>query len=136
VRRIFADTLYWVAMVHRKDQWYEAAVRVSRTLASSHSVTTDDVPAEVLAAFCESGTHLRQRASNLVRNLHQKSTVTVHPHSRVTFLAGLNLYEARIDKGYSLVDCISMNVMRAKGVTEVLTHDNHFAQEGFIILLR
>lgn len=39
------------------------------------------------------------------------------------------------DKGYSLTDCISMNVMRAQGMAEVLTHDGHFAQEGFTILL-
>jgi len=44
------------------------------------------------------------------------------------------LYEQRPDKEYSLTDCISMQVMKAMGITEVLTHDRHFVQEGFIIL--
>jgi uncharacterized protein len=62
--------------------------------------------------------------------------VTVHPQSRESFLAGLRLYEQRSDKGSSLVDCISMNTMRLHGITEVVTNDYHFAQEGFKVLLR
>jgi hypothetical protein len=38
-------------------------------------------------------------------------------------------------KYYSLTDCISMNLMRGRGITEILTHDQHFTQEGFTILL-
>jgi predicted nucleic acid-binding protein len=135
MRRVFADTLYWVAITHRKDQWHHAAVRVSRQLTGCHLITTDEVLTEVLTAFCEAGPMLRQRAATLVRNLHKKATITVHPQSRGTFLSGLDLYEARPDKGYSLTDCISMNVMRQAGITVVLTHDAHFTQEGFTVLL-
>jgi predicted nucleic acid-binding protein len=110
-------------------------VSASRRLANCHLVTTDEVLVEVLTAFCEAGPLLRGRAATLVRNLHKKSTVTVHPQSRDTFLTGLNLYESRPDKGYSLTDCISMVTMRQEGITEVLTHDDHFTQEEFIRLL-
>jgi predicted nucleic acid-binding protein len=34
-----------------------------------------------------------------------------------------------------LTDCISMETMRQEGITEILTHDAHFAQEGFTLLL-
>jgi predicted nucleic acid-binding protein len=135
MRRVFADTLYWVAITHRKDQWHQAAVTISRRLAGCQPVTTDDVLTEVLAAFCEAGPVLRQRAAILVRNLHQKPAVTVHPQSRQTFLSGVSLYETRPDKGYSLIDCISMQRMRQEGISEILTHDDHFTQEGFIKLL-
>jgi hypothetical protein len=30
---------------------------------------------------------------------------------------------------------ISMEAMRQEGISEILTHDNHFTQEGFTILL-
>ena len=40
------------------------------------------------------------------------------------------------DKEYSLTDCISMHVMRSEGLTEVLSNDHHFAQEGFHILFQ
>ncbi len=45
--------------------------------------------------------------------------------------AGLQLYRDRPDKRYSLTDCISMQTMRREGLTEVLTNDRHFEQEGF-----
>jgi predicted nucleic acid-binding protein len=57
------------------------------------------------------------------------------PTTGQSFLSGLALYEARPDKEYSLTDCISMNAMRAAGITEVLTDDDHFTQEGFTKLL-
>lgn len=135
MRRVFADTLYWVAITHRKNQWHHPALKVSRALAGCHLVTTDDVLTEVLAAFCEASPILRQRAAMLVRKLHQRPTVTVHTQSRQTFLDGLALYEARPDKGYSLTDCISIETMRHEGIGEILTHDSHFTQEGFTILL-
>ena len=50
------------------------------------------------------------------------------------FESGLALYKSRLDKGYSLTDCVSMVVVR-ESIQEVLTHDKHFAQEGFTILL-
>jgi predicted nucleic acid-binding protein len=53
------------------------------------------------------------------------------PQSRESFLAGIELYRARPDKGYSLTDCISMITMRREGLTEALTNDRHFEQEGF-----
>lgn len=62
--------------------------------------------------------------------------VRILPQSRETFLAGLQLYRARPDKGYSLVDCISMQTMRREGLTDVLTNDKHFEQEGFNALFR
>jgi hypothetical protein len=37
-------------------------------------------------------------------------------------------------QAYSLTDCISMQVMRHEGLTDVLTNDRHFTQEGFHII--
>ena len=62
--------------------------------------------------------------------------MVVQPQSRESFLAGLRLYEQRYDKGYSLVDCISMTTMRRHEISEVLTNDHHFTQEGFKVVLR
>jgi predicted nucleic acid-binding protein len=53
---------------------------------------------------------------------------------RGLFLDGVALYRARPDKEYSLTDCISMHVMRREGLTDALTNDHHFTQEGFRIL--
>jgi predicted nucleic acid-binding protein len=58
----------------------------------------------------------------------------VIPQNRESFLQGFELYRRRPDKEYSLTDCISMTVMQRLKISQVLTHDNHFQQEGFIIL--
>ncbi len=49
---------------------------------------------------------------------------------------GLALLEARLDKAYSLCDAISFILMRQRGLTDALTTDHHFEQEGFRALLR
>jgi uncharacterized protein len=135
MRRIFVDTLYWIAITHRKDQWHQAAVKAGHLLGGCRLVTTEEVLIEVLNAFSAAGRVLRQEAVDLVRDLHADPIVTIHPQSHQTFLSGSALYEARPDKEYSLTDCISMETMRQEGITEVLTRDDHFAQEGFTKLL-
>lgn len=69
-------------------------------------------------------------------DLIKDPAVLVVPQSRESFLAGLELYRARPDKGYSLTDCISMQTMRQERLFEVLTNDRHFEQEGFKALFR
>ena len=91
---------------------------------------------EYLATYSARGAYLRQEAAATVRRLLTASAVTVIPQTRTLFLEGLALYESRPDKEYSLTDCISMQVMRREGLTEVLTNDRHFTQEGFHILFR
>ncbi|HWQ35583.1 MAG TPA: hypothetical protein VNQ79_22240 [Blastocatellia bacterium] len=51
-------------------------------------------------------------------------------------MAACELYEARPDKGYSLTDCLSMIVMREQKMSDILTNDHHFTQDGFNILLQ
>ena len=62
--------------------------------------------------------------------------MSIVPLTAASFEAGFTLYRARLDKGYSLTDCISMCTMQNGGITEVLTNDVHFEQEVFRALLR
>jgi predicted nucleic acid-binding protein len=48
----------------------------------------------------------------------------------------MNLLKSRLDKTYSLCDAVSFVLMRERGISEALTTDKHFKQEGFIKLLR
>jgi predicted nucleic acid-binding protein len=49
--------------------------------------------------------------------------------------AATDLLEHRPDKTYSLCDAVSFVLMRQRGITEALTTDRHFEQEGFRRLL-
>ncbi len=100
----------------------------SRTLTST-LFTTDDVLTEVLA-FCSSEAGLRKDAARAVRQILAARSVIVVPQSREGLLNGLGLYEARPDKGYSLADCISTQVMRKEALRDVLTNDRHFEQKA------
>jgi len=52
------------------------------------------------------------------------------------YLAALDLLKTRRDKTYSLCDAVSFVLMREHKISEALTTDKHFEQEGFIRLLK
>jgi predicted nucleic acid-binding protein len=133
VRRVFADTLYWLAVFLPGDAWANAAR--SADVSEALPITTEEVLAELLTAVSAHGDHTRRLACRLVRETLKDPAIEVVSQSHESFLAGLALYERRPDKQYSLVDCISMNVMRQKDIQEILTNDQHFSQEGFVRLL-
>ena len=135
MRRVFADAQYRVAILNDQDQSHAAAQAVSQALQGVPLITTEEALTEVLAFFSERGQYLRQSAIAFVEGILSNPGIEVRPQSHQTFLDGFALYKARPDKGYSLTDCISMNVMWQEGITEVMTHDDHFTQEGFIQLL-
>ena len=131
--RIFADTLYWLAIFVPGDEWAQAARAAD--VADATLVTTEEVLSEFLTAVSGHGDHTRRLACRLVREILNDPGIDVVAQSHASFLAGLALYERRPDKQYSLVDCMSMNVMRQQGIDDILTHDRHFSQEGFVRLL-
>jgi predicted nucleic acid-binding protein len=134
MRRFFVDAFYWIALTIRRDQWHGRVQAFSRTLPARHFYTTEEVLVEFLA-FCGEGTpETRRNAALLVRRMFTDPHITVLPQTHTSFLEGLALYESRLDKHYSLTDCISMHAMRREGLTDVLTNDHHFTQEGFRIL--
>jgi predicted nucleic acid-binding protein len=133
-RTLFADTFYWVALLNPRDPFHARVASFSHTLAAARLVTTDEVLTEVLNWFSRSGPIWRGKAATLVHSLRISPNVDVLPQTRTDFDAALALYEGRPDKGYGLTDCRSMVALRALGVSEVLTNDHHFTQEGFTIL--
>ena len=81
--------------------------------------------AEVLTFFA-GNSRLRSCAVETVREILSGPAVRVIPQSQESFLAGFGLYADRPDKGYSLVDCVSMDAMRKRGTKQALTNDRSF----------
>ena len=130
MKAAFADTFYWIALTNPLDAAHSHAQTFRNDL-----VTTDEVLTEYLNYFSGSA-HLRHKASLIVEAAFQDPTIRLIPQSHDSFRVGFALYRARSDKAYSLTDCISMEVMRREALTDVLTNDRHFEQEGFRALFR
>jgi predicted nucleic acid-binding protein len=133
-RLLFADAFYWVALLNPGDAFHAPVTSFSRSLGSASLVTTDEVLTEVLNWFARSGPYWRGKAAALIHALRSDANVDVLPQTRADFDAALALYAARPDKAYSLTDCRSMLALRTLGLTEVLTNDHHFTQEGYTVL--
>jgi len=124
-----------VALTNPDDTRYRDAVAFDAFLIDATIFTTDEVLVEFMTFF-STDPWQRGRAAATVRRLLMNPAIRVVEQSRDSFLAGLDLYQARPDKGYSLTDCISMQTMQRDGITDALTNDHHFEQEGFRALFR
>jgi len=132
MRPVFADTSYYGALLSPKDTLHENAVRWMRT-SDRRIILTEFVLLELGNGF-----HLlkdRVLFWEFVGELRSDPNATLIPASSDLLRAGLELYGKRLDKEWSLTDCISFVVMERHDVTEALTADHHFVQAGFQALL-
>lgn len=63
MRRPFADTLYFVALINLDDQWREKGLRVESKVFNAGFITTEIVSIEVSNFFSEYGENLRRQVS-------------------------------------------------------------------------
>ena len=136
MRRVFADTGYWIALLNPRDELHLKARQQSVVLAAAEIVTSEWVLTELLNSFAERGAQLRGVVSRTVELLQTSPSVTVIPHSAPSFSAAFELYRERSDKGWSLTDCSSFLIMHQLGIEAALTYDKHFEQAHFQALLR
>lgn len=134
MKQVFADTFYWIASINPGDNWHSKVRELTATLDNVQIVTTEEVLTEVLTFFAGRGSRMRQRAVQLAKGIMANPNILVLPQTHDSFMLGMQLYENRLDKEYSLPDCISINALQQLNIHNVLTHDKHFVQEGFSVL--
>lgn len=132
---VFVDTVAWIALVNTRDSFHEKAKRVfaNLRLQKYKFVTTEFVLLEFANAL--SAPAFREKAAIFIEGLRTMPEIEIAPASSQLFSTGLKLYQNRLDKEWSLVDCASFLVMKEKQTTESFTSDHHFEQAGFTILL-
>jgi predicted nucleic acid-binding protein len=134
MKPVFADTYFWIAGTDPHDNGHELALDFAQSPQAI--VTTEEVLVEYLNYFAKRGIALRLRAASRVQLIAKSRAIYVIPQTGESFQLGLSLYLRRMDKGYSLTDCISMETMRRERIIDALTNDAHFAQEGFRAVFR
>lgn len=130
---ILADTGFFLALAQPRDSLHQRASQWARVIAEPLTVT-DHIIWETVNAL--SAVADRPKAHALVRHIRNSGAYTLIPATTLLMDAGLKLHESRLDKSWSLTDCVSFVVMADRGITQALAHDHHFEQAGYLSLLR
>jgi uncharacterized protein len=133
MKPVLADTSYYLAVLSQEDEYHERAVAWSQKLLG-RAIVTEYVPVELGNGLCRS--KYRDRYVPFVKQLLVDPATVFIPASSALFGQGLELYAARPDQTWSMVDCLSIVVMKQRRLKEALTTDRHFIQAGFRALLR
>ena len=132
MKAVFADTFYFLALLHDRDPAHKRAVAASRAHGLT-LVTTELVLMELADAMCKPPQ--REEVPALWNVVETDPAFTLVPATSELIQRGRRLYGERADKDWPLTDCISFVVMQDHGLSEVLTADHHFEQAGFKALL-
>ena len=129
MKKTFADTGYWVSFLDENDQWMEIASKALEKIGNSEIITTELILIEVLNYFSKYRADIKKFVAESIESLFTDETVLILEHNHEDFLKALELYKFRLDKGYSLTDCVSINVYRKLEINEILTHDHHLSRK-------
>ena len=122
-------------MSRARDQYHSDALAWHVYLVKSRAVivTTEAVCWEWLNAM--SGAATRKIAANGFEQIRRDPLIQVIPHTEELREAAVHLFSSRLDKDWSLTDCLSFVVMERRNIRDALTADNHFEQAGFRAVL-
>lgn len=129
---LFADTAFWIALVSKRDQYYQSAQEWLKKI-SGIIVTTHPVLVETANFLSKPST--RATAVLLIEDLHQRPNVIIFHPTTAHWEAAWEVFVCSHDKGWSYTDCCSFVLMREQGLRRALTADQHFRQAGFEVLL-
>lgn len=133
MKPVFADTVYFLALLNSADQFHRQA-RVLNEKPPGPLTTTEFVLAEVGDALSQPVN--RPRFARLLQLLRQQPDVEIIPATSVLFQRGCEFHARRPDKEWSVTDCISFLAMQERGLEEALTSDHHFEQAGYRTLIK
>jgi predicted nucleic acid-binding protein len=126
------DTSGLLNLEHRSEPHHARAIALYQSARVRHT------PSYVLAEYVPLA-HIRRfpRPAMLafLDGLMASSEIQITWVDEPLHREAMALLVARLDKSYSLCDAVSFVLMRRLDLTDVLTTDRHFEQEGFVRLL-
>jgi predicted nucleic acid-binding protein len=129
----FADTFYFIALLSPRDEAHSKAIAFTQRF-TGRLLTTAWVLTEIADGLTDE--LARDRFIRFYDRLRVRDDVVIVASDEKLFDQGIELYRRRLDKNWSLTDCISFVVMQERNVSEALTADHHFEQAGFTALLK
>jgi len=129
---LLLDTSGLLCYLHQAEPQHEQAVEYFDL--ANQSLTHSYILAELIA-LAEVRRFPRLPTLNFMNDLLKHPDIEVVWVDELLHCQGMTLLMERVDKTYSLCDAVSFVLMQKRGITEALTTDRHFEQEGFIRLL-
>ncbi len=132
---IYVDTSALIALVRKRDDFHKIILQTykDRLDSSYHFITTDAVVLEIGNAF--SSASKKPFALSIFQLIQQSSHWQCHPVDESLLEKSQHLFSQRMDKDWSLTDCMGIVVANEHQIQEIFTTDSHFTQAGFTILL-
>jgi predicted nucleic acid-binding protein len=130
---ILIDTGFLVALAQPNDALHSRAVAWAKRI-NQPLIVTEYVLCETIKFHSKRPDRLR--GQTLIREITSNPGYTIIDASPRLFLAGFELHRSRLDKDWSLTDCVSFHLIKEHSISEALAYDEHFLQAGFIALLR
>jgi hypothetical protein len=130
---ILLDAGYLIALAKPRDALHTRALAWAACVEEP-VILTEFTLCEVVDALSRPAD--RPKAHALISDLRPDPACKIVPASSHLVQAGLRLHASRLDKEWSLTDCMSFVVMREEGIRRALAFDQHFEQAGFEALLR
>jgi len=131
---VFVDTSGWACYLDNRDLRYPAvAAFVQQTLERQRRLITTNYVIAELVALLSSRNHLpRKRVVAAINGIKTDARAEIIHVDQDFDNRAWALLEARLDKGWSLVDASSFEVMTHFGITQALTTHHHFEQASFV----
>jgi uncharacterized protein len=126
------DTSGLLCLIHRDEPQHKDAKRLYKS--TTEHLIHNYVLGEFIA-LAHARKLGRRESLGFSSSLLESANVEVNWVDKMLHRRALDLLHARLDKTYSLCDAVSFILMHDRGITEALTTDRHFEQEGFVRLL-
>jgi len=128
MRRVFADSAYWIGLRNKTDPLHARSRKIAQWLVQNRCmlVVTPFIFAETQAYFCR----VPELREMVIRDFWENPLVIFEQPSFLDQKEAVKILREHDDKSYSFVDAVSFVVMMRLGLTEVATYDRHFQQTG------
>ncbi|MFB3882188.1 MAG: type II toxin-antitoxin system VapC family toxin [Armatimonadota bacterium] len=126
---VFVDSSAFLALLNSADRHHPAAAAVwEQLLSEAADLRTSSYVVLETAATAQTRFGLESARAFL---LDMAPSVLVHWVFEELHDAGVSVLIAAARRGLSLVDCVSFELMRERGIEKAFAFDPHFADQGF-----
>ena len=134
----FVDTSGWAAWLSRREPSHSLArtVVTETRRAKGRLITTNWILTELTALLTSPMRISKLTQIEFFDSMRSWNGLVIATVDPVLEAEAWNLWRARPDKTWSLVDCASFVLMKQRGLTDAITSDQHFEQAGFNRVLK